>query len=66
MKREKYLKKLIHKFKNAGNEPSAARFKKSTSFSRNSFHNTLENIINPGSREPSTEELSRSTYPYTR
>jgi hypothetical protein len=66
MKREKYLKKLIQKFKNAGNDPSTSPFNKSTSFSRNSFHNTLENIINPGSREPSAEELSRSPYPYSR
>ena len=66
MKREKYLKKLILKFKSAGDKGPALSYPNSTSLTAKPLQRNFGNIINPGSREPSAEKITRASFTYTR
>lgn len=66
MKREKYLLKLIRKFKNAGNQTSANPFRNITAQAELPPQQAFTGMLNPRSRKSKEEEIARPSLYYTR
>lgn len=66
MKREKYLRKLIRKFKNAGNESSANPFQKITPMADLPAEKAFSGMLNPRSRKSDEGSITRPSLYYPR